>query len=448
MIPSPTNDTNTSYATGNGGTMYRRIRTPHEHDVLSGRGGGINAHAGNVVFREWVRVRKNEYNLAPTKAEKTRVAQEVIDLVRGQDPPGRFLQKDTAYVGTGAGWWIEIDEERVMAKTSQALREGAPQIRAAHRQEPSKTKSGRKSVRKMAPSPFVKSSTNHSNSTAATVRPNQGGSALSKRLYSGMNSIQERALEQLHQNVMEAQNQSDSHGQQSHPPATNMSYYDTLYGDNNSNIVYDLDEEAEPASKRVRLEYNGQEVRPTDETPPLTSRKCDSCDDPSPFDLCAIPSPRKLESTHRSNSLALSGVSMPEDSLPEDWTTEDFVNPFEDESFLEANHEQDLDNGSRSSLRDSSSSVSFPSPKPGVFRETSLSSTNSLGGLSALFKDFENTSNHKKQDSGVRSTSRGSFSSTSSSRYDTMNESDASDPLLSIAPPSYINGSPTLVPLQ
>lgn len=106
--------------------MYRRIRTPHEHDVLSGRGGGINAHAGNVVFREWVRVRKNEYNLAPTKAEKTRVAQEVIDLVRGQDPPGRFLQKDTAYVGTGAGWWIEIDEERVMAKTSQALREGAP----------------------------------------------------------------------------------------------------------------------------------------------------------------------------------------------------------------------------------------------------------------------------------------------------------------------------------
>jgi len=120
--------------------VVRRIRTPHPHDVLSGRGGGINAHPGNVVFREWVRVRKEDYNLAPNKAEKTRVATEVMDQVRQQDPPGRFLTRDTnvSHMGMGSGggsWWVEIDENRALAKTSQALREGAPNIRSAHKDE-------------------------------------------------------------------------------------------------------------------------------------------------------------------------------------------------------------------------------------------------------------------------------------------------------------------------
>ena len=50
--------------------------------------------SGNIQFREWIKVRKNDYNLAPNKAEKARVAKEVIALVKNQDPPGRFLQKD------------------------------------------------------------------------------------------------------------------------------------------------------------------------------------------------------------------------------------------------------------------------------------------------------------------------------------------------------------------
>ena len=124
--------------TGKAAMVQRRIRTPHPHDVLSGRGGGINAHPGNVVFREWVRVRKEDYNLAPNKAEKTRVALEVIDQVRNQDPPGRFLTRDGTASSMGAGggsWWVEVDEDRALAKTSQALREGAPQIRSAHKDE-------------------------------------------------------------------------------------------------------------------------------------------------------------------------------------------------------------------------------------------------------------------------------------------------------------------------
>jgi hypothetical protein len=122
-----------TYSMSVGGPI-RRIRTPHPHDVLSGRGGGINSHPGNKVFREWVNLRKEDYNLAPNKKEKTRVAEEVMDQVRQQDPPGRFLQKDNS-ITSGPTWWIEVSEERALAKTSQALREGAPQIRLAHKDE-------------------------------------------------------------------------------------------------------------------------------------------------------------------------------------------------------------------------------------------------------------------------------------------------------------------------
>ena len=133
---STSNGTGTAAAAS--AMVQRRIRTPHPHDVLSGRGGGINAHPGNVVFREWVHVRKEDYNLAPNKAEKTRVALEVMDQVRNQDPPGRFLTRDSttsSIGGAGGSWWVEVDENRALAKTSQALREGAPQIRSAHKDE-------------------------------------------------------------------------------------------------------------------------------------------------------------------------------------------------------------------------------------------------------------------------------------------------------------------------
>jgi hypothetical protein len=118
------------FMSANGGTMLRRIRTPHPHDVLCGRGGGINSHVGNRIFRDWVADRRLDYNLASTKADKARVAKEVMNKVTMQNPPGRFLQRDAS--GGIGSWWIEITEEKAMAKTSQALREGAPTIRAQH----------------------------------------------------------------------------------------------------------------------------------------------------------------------------------------------------------------------------------------------------------------------------------------------------------------------------
>ncbi|OEU07199.1 hypothetical protein FRACYDRAFT_197926 [Fragilariopsis cylindrus CCMP1102] len=124
---------------GGGGTL-RRIRTPTPQDVLSGRGGGINSHPGNKVFREWVRLRKGDYklaHLARNKKETTVVATEVVRQVQQQN--GRFLTKDTSVVGgSGGHWWVEIDEKKALAKTTQALREGgtdgiitAPNVKTA-----------------------------------------------------------------------------------------------------------------------------------------------------------------------------------------------------------------------------------------------------------------------------------------------------------------------------
>jgi len=107
----------------------KRIRTPHANDVLCGRGGGINSHPGNKNFRNWVRERKEAYNLATSKVAKASVAREIVQIVRCLNPAGRFLMREGGSTSSSS-YWVEIDDNKAMAKTSQALREGAPAIRS------------------------------------------------------------------------------------------------------------------------------------------------------------------------------------------------------------------------------------------------------------------------------------------------------------------------------
>ena len=107
----------------------KRIRTPHANDVLCGRGGGINSHPGNKNFRNWVRERKEAYNLATSKVAKAGVAREIVQIVRCLSPAGRFLMREGGNTSSSS-YWVEIDDNKAMAKTSQALREGAPAIRS------------------------------------------------------------------------------------------------------------------------------------------------------------------------------------------------------------------------------------------------------------------------------------------------------------------------------
>lgn len=101
------------------------IADPNENDVLCGRGGRINSHAGNVQFREVIQSRKKEY-LAPTtkKLEKAHIAAAIVNEIRGMNPPGRFLKEDR-----DTGLWFDIGDAKAIKKTGQALREDAPDIR-------------------------------------------------------------------------------------------------------------------------------------------------------------------------------------------------------------------------------------------------------------------------------------------------------------------------------
>ena len=332
------NNNITLNATANG--AVHRIRTPHPHDVLSGRGGGINGHAGNVQFREWVRVRKTDYNLAPSKAEKARVAQEVIALVHGQNPPGRFLQKDTK--GGIGNWWVELDEDRIVAKTSQALREGAPNIRAAHQQEINemKAKVGRKSnthhttrrkVPKTIPNKAVFSSVTPSlkRTLEQAASPTKWPAPVSYNTTPSQDAAyQEHAMMELRSNVEQARRRNDLL--------------------ENDPVIR--------AEKRLRMDENGNEAVLSTFSPL-----------PAPMPL---PSRQMFGNEQRQNSLALSEFSF-------DAGLDDFVNPFTDEK-----EEHDLMLNLEKPPRSVSiTSFSVPStPRPGMLmRESSNISAASNG---------------------------------------------------------------------
>jgi hypothetical protein len=88
-------------------------------DVLSGRGGRINAHAGNVALRAHVASRAAEYGHVKTKKlDKAYIAAEIVKQIRADG--GRFLKQDPD------GAWFDIGDFKAIKKVSQALREGAP----------------------------------------------------------------------------------------------------------------------------------------------------------------------------------------------------------------------------------------------------------------------------------------------------------------------------------
>ena len=94
------------------------ITEPNVNDVLSGRGGRINAHPGNVGFRSLIAAHKARYlSPATRKLEKAHIAAEVVEAVRGLDPPGRFLKQDSE----DGAWW-DIGDVNAITKVGEALR--------------------------------------------------------------------------------------------------------------------------------------------------------------------------------------------------------------------------------------------------------------------------------------------------------------------------------------
>eukprot|EP00980_Cylindrotheca_fusiformis_P016495 scaffold4914_cov108-Cylindrotheca_fusiformis.AAC.7 len=330
---------------GNNSNMYAssgnvRIRRPHPHDVLSGRGGGINSHPGNKTFRAWVADRKEAYNLAITKAEKAEVAHEVMNLVRSQQPPGRFLTRDTSSSAVGQSWWVEVDGNRALAKTSQALREGAPQIRAAHKEElGEKMEQARKSRRRSRPAaqaaPAATLTPLMSNqpmqAPSATMQPMQPPQTQTK------SPVVDEALRALQKNVELARTQAEQNQTPVNlvPPLMSNSKFDESYNQRPQKKTK-FERILPPASPA-----GGGTSSSSRETPPLTSvpspREGGNGTFQEPKLVKPLPMPRAMSQNSakalmRTNSLALSDFS--QGDMKEEDLTGDFVDPFADESNL------------------------------------------------------------------------------------------------------------------
>jgi hypothetical protein len=92
-----------------------------EDDVLCGRGGETNHHSGNIKYRTLVKCYQPLY-IVSKRRDKPRIAQKIVFTIRQRG--GRFLKKDAR-----SNTWRDVGNTKAREKTSQALREGAPDLR-------------------------------------------------------------------------------------------------------------------------------------------------------------------------------------------------------------------------------------------------------------------------------------------------------------------------------
>ena len=96
-----------------------------DSDVLCGRGNGPANHKGNQflcrLITKYCGVYHDKLKRRTTRKDKNNIVLEIINKVKMQDPPGRFLSLKED-VGTGLVW-IQLNERAEKLKISQALRD-------------------------------------------------------------------------------------------------------------------------------------------------------------------------------------------------------------------------------------------------------------------------------------------------------------------------------------
>jgi hypothetical protein len=102
------------------------VGATRKNDVLSGRGNGVNRHPGNIQLRYLINEVKESYLMSPKK-DKKKFANDVLNKIKAQTPPGRFLRTDDK-----SSLWYEIPDEGrkgALEKIRQSLREKASELK-------------------------------------------------------------------------------------------------------------------------------------------------------------------------------------------------------------------------------------------------------------------------------------------------------------------------------
>jgi len=91
------------------------IGKPRPNDFLFGRGVTISKHPGNMIFRKLITTSKSNYR-GNTRDARKRLSYKIYAEMKGLDPPGRFLIRESVQTG-----WVEVDEDKAITKISQSL---------------------------------------------------------------------------------------------------------------------------------------------------------------------------------------------------------------------------------------------------------------------------------------------------------------------------------------
>ena len=102
--------------------MTEGILQPLATDVLSGRGGKVTRHPGNINYQNIIKENRSLY-LTAKKADKLSISESLVRKIRLQHD-ARFLLRDQS-----TKLWHEIGQPKAVEKTSQALREGLSKMR-------------------------------------------------------------------------------------------------------------------------------------------------------------------------------------------------------------------------------------------------------------------------------------------------------------------------------
>lgn len=108
-----------------------------QNDILLGRGAPIINYEGNVRFRALVSTRKTEYNSTGRHQIKDEIARQIVMEVKRRN--GRFLRKlesndsdvRQARIAEAEPAWVIADDDVILEKVKQALRDKEPEKRIA-----------------------------------------------------------------------------------------------------------------------------------------------------------------------------------------------------------------------------------------------------------------------------------------------------------------------------
>lgn len=111
----------------------RSTLSPAPMDVICGRGKNI-AHPGNRRFHLLVSSKKQAYQHAKRREEKTNITTEILQQLRSGPEASRFLIRDLK-----SEEWVEVDETYAREKISHSLRSKPSEQRRKRSQEKRKT---------------------------------------------------------------------------------------------------------------------------------------------------------------------------------------------------------------------------------------------------------------------------------------------------------------------